>query len=130
MDMSMKILVADDFATMRRVIKQLLGELGFCGVAEASDGAAAWQMLQDGEFGLLISDWKMPTMDGLDLVKAVRGDPELAWLPVLLVTENAAREPLTQAARCGVNGYIVKPFTAATLKQKIDRIFSRLARAA
>ena len=130
MDMSMKILVADDFATMRRVIKQLLGELGFCEVAEASDGAAAWQMLQDGEFGLLISDWEMPAMDGLDLVKAVRGDPELAWLPVLLVTENAAREPLTQAARCGVNGYIVKPFTAATLKQKIDRIFSRLARAA
>jgi two-component system, chemotaxis family, chemotaxis protein CheY len=126
-DKNMKILIVDDFSTMRRIIKGLLHELGFNNVAEADDGSTALPQLQTGQFDFLITDWNMPGMPGLDLVKAVRADPKLAPLPVLMVTAEAKREQIVMAAQAGINGYIVKPFTANTLKEKIDKIFERAA---
>jgi len=122
----MKILVVDDFSTMRRIIKNLLGELGFSDITEADDGKTAWPILQTGKIDFLVTDWNMPGMNGLDLLKKVRSDGQLAELPVLLVTAEAKREQIVTAAKEGVNGYIVKPFNAATLKEKIDSIFRRL----
>ena len=130
MDKDMKILVVDDFSTMRRIIKNLLRDLGMTNTSEADDGATAWPMLQAGDFEFLVTDWNMPQMDGLSLLKAVRGDAKLASLPVLLVTAEAKKEQIVEAAQCGVNGYIVKPFTANTLKEKIDKIFDRIEKAA
>ncbi len=126
MDKNMKILVVDDFSTMRRIIKNLLRELGFNNVVEADDGATAWPVLQSGGIDFLVTDWNMPQMTGLELLKKVRGDEKLKTLPVLLVTAEAKREQIIEAAKAGVNGYIVKPFTAVTLKEKLDAIFSRL----
>ncbi len=126
MDKNMKILVVDDFSTMRRIIKNLLRELGFNNVVEADDGATAWPVLQAGGIDFLVTDWNMPQMTGLELLKKVRGDEKLKTLPVLLVTAEAKREQIIEAAKAGVNGYIVKPFTAVTLKEKLDAIFSRL----
>ncbi len=123
----MKILVVDDFSTMRRIIKNLLKELGFKHIEEADDGSTALPKLREGDFDLLITDWNMPGMQGIDLLKAVRADPKLARLPVLMVTAESKREQIVEAAQAGVNGYIVKPFTAATLKEKLERIFERLA---
>ncbi len=122
----MKILIVDDFSTMRRIIKNLLRELGFNNTHEADDGSTALPMLQNGDFDFLITDWNMPGMTGLDLLKAVRADPKLKDLPVLMVTAEAKRDQIIEAAQAGVNGYIVKPFTAQTLKEKIERIFERL----
>ena len=122
----MKILIVDDFSTMRRIIKNLLRELGFNNTHEADDGTSALPMLQNGDFDFLITDWNMPGMTGLDLLKAVRADPKLKDLPVLMVTAEAKRDQIVEAAQAGVNGYIVKPFTAQTLKEKIERIFERL----
>ncbi|RMD78620.1 MAG: chemotaxis protein CheY [Gammaproteobacteria bacterium] len=127
MDTNMKILVVDDFSTMRRIIKNLLKELGFKHIEEADDGSTALPKLREGDFDLLITDWNMPGMQGIDLLKAVRADPKLARLPVLMVTAESKREQIVEAAQAGVNGYIVKPFTAATLKEKLERIFERLA---
>ncbi len=126
MDKNMKILIVDDFSTMRRIIKNLLRELGFNNTHEADDGSTALPMLQNGDFDFLITDWNMPGMTGLDLLKAVRADPKLKDLPVLMVTAEAKRDQIIEAAQAGVNGYIVKPFTAQTLKEKIERIFERL----
>jgi len=126
----MKILIVDDFSTMRRIIKNLLRELGFNNTHEADDGSTALPMLQNGDFDFLITDWNMPGMTGLDLLKAVRADPKLKDLPVLMVTAEAKRDQIIEAAQAGVNGYIVKPFTAQTLKEKIEKIFERLAAAA
>lgn len=126
MDKDMKILIVDDFSTMRRIIKNLLRDLGFNNTTEANDGATAWPVLQTGHFDFLVTDWNMPEMDGLSLLKAVRGDERLASLPVLLVTAEAKKEQIVEAAQSGVNGYIVKPFTANTLKEKIDKIFERI----
>ena len=126
MDKDMKILIVDDFSTMRRIIKNLLRDLGFNNTTEADDGATAWPVLQTGNFDFLVTDWNMPDMDGLSLLKAVRGDERLATLPVLLVTAEAKKEQIVEAAQSGVNGYIVKPFTANTLKEKIDKIFERI----
>ena len=126
MDKNMKILIVDDFSTMRRIIKNLLRELGFNNTHEADDGTTALPMLQNGNFDFLITDWNMPGMTGLDLLKAVRADPKLKDLPVLMVTAEAKRDQIVEAAQAGVNGYIVKPFTAQTLKEKIERIFERL----
>jgi two-component system, chemotaxis family, chemotaxis protein CheY len=126
-DKNMKILIVDDFSTMRRIIKGLLHELGFNNTAEADDGSTALPMLQNGQFDFLVTDWNMPGMPGLELVKAVRGDPKLAALPILMVTAEAKREQIIAAAQAGINGYIVKPFTANTLKEKIDKIFERAA---
>lgn len=122
----MKILVVDDFSTMRRIIKNLLRDLGFNNTAEADDGSTALPMLQSGKFDLLITDWNMPGMQGIDLLKAVRADPKLRNIPVLMVTAESKRDQIVEAAQAGVNGYIVKPFTAITLKEKLEKIFERL----
>lgn len=122
----MKILVVDDFSTMRRIIKNLLRDLGFNNTAEADDGVTALPMLQAGGFHFLITDWNMPGMQGIDLLKAVRSDPKLQKLPVLMVTAESKRDQIVEAAQAGVNGYIVKPFTAVTLKEKIEKIFERV----
>lgn len=123
---NMKILIVDDFSTMRRIIKNLLRDLGFTNTQEADDGATALPMLQQGSFEFLITDWNMPGMQGIDLLKAVRADPNLKSLPVLMVTAEAKREQIVEAAGAGVNGYIVKPFTAAVLEEKIGKIFERI----
>lgn len=122
----MKILIVDDFSTMRRIIKNLLRDLGFNNTHEADDGQTALPLLQTGKFDFLITDWNMPGMQGIDLLKAVRADEKLASLPVLMVTAEAKREQIVEAAQAGVNGYVIKPFTAATLKEKIDKIFERI----
>jgi two-component system chemotaxis response regulator CheY len=118
--------VVDDFSTMRRIIKNLLRELGFTNIAEADDGQTALPKLKAGDFDLLITDWNMPGMSGIDLLRAVRADEKLANLPVLMVTAEARRDQIIAAAQAGVNGYIIKPFTAATLKEKLEKIFERL----
>ncbi len=130
MDKSIKILVVDDFSTMRRIIKNLLRDLGFNNVVEAEDGNSALPMLRSGNFDFLVTDWNMPGMSGIELLKAVRSDPKLASLPVLMVTAEAKRDQIVDAAQAGVNGYVVKPFTAQTLKEKLDRIFDRLGHVA
>jgi two-component system chemotaxis response regulator CheY len=126
----MKFLVVDDFSTMRRIIKNLLIDLGYANVTEADDGATALPMLQAGNFDFLITDWNMPGMPGLDLLKAVRADARLAKIPVLMLTAEAKREQIIEAAQAGVNGYVIKPFTAVTLKEKIDKILESRATAA
>lgn len=126
MDKKMKILVVDDFSTMRRIVKNLLKDLGFTNVDEADDGNTALPKLQSGKYDFLITDWNMPGMTGLDLLKKVRQDPNLKGLPVLMVTAEAKKEQIVAAAQAGVNGYVVKPFTAAVLKEKIEKIFERL----
>jgi len=125
-DKNIKILIVDDFSTMRRIIKNLLRDLGFTNTEEADDGTTALPMLQGGKFELLVTDWNMPGMQGIDLLKHVRADESLASLPVLMVTAEQKKEQIVEAAQAGVNGYIVKPFTAQTLKEKLDKIFERL----
>ncbi|MBN7821237.1 chemotaxis response regulator CheY [Bowmanella sp. Y26] len=126
MDKNMKILVVDDFSTMRRIIKNLLKDLGFTNVQEADDGSTALPMLQQGDFDFVITDWNMPGMQGIDLLRAIRADDNLKHTPVLMVTAEAKKEQIVAAAQAGVNGYVVKPFTAATLKEKLEKIFERL----
>ena len=121
----MKILVVDDFATMRRIIKNLLHTLGYDDVDEADDGTAALPMLHNEDYDFLITDLNMPGMTGLELLRAVRTDARLAQLPVLVVTADADREQIVAAAKAGVDGYMVKPFSAAVLKNKIESILSR-----
>lgn len=122
----MKILIVDDFSTMRRIIKNLLRDLGFTNTQEADDGVTALPMLKSGDFDFLVTDWNMPGMSGIDLLKEVRNDPKLVSLPVLMVTAEAKRDQIIEAAQAGVNGYVVKPFTAQVLKEKIDKIFERV----
>lgn len=129
MDKDMKILIVDDFSTMRRIIKNLLRDLGYNNSAEADDGKTGLPMLQSGNFDFLVTDWNMPGMSGIELLRAVRADEKLKDLPVLMVTAESKREQIVEAAEAGVNGYIVKPFTATTLKEKIDKIFERLGTA-
>lgn len=125
-DRDIKILIVDDFATMRRIIKNLLRDLGFENTDEAEDGAKALPKLQNGDYKFVITDWNMPAMPGIELLKAIRADTRLQDLPVLMVTAEQRREQIVEAAEAGVNGYIVKPFTATMLKEKIERIFARL----
>lgn len=124
----MKILVVDDFSTMRRIIKNLLRDLGFNNTSEADDGLTALPMLKTGKFDLLVTDWNMPGMQGIDLLKAVRAedDEKLKNIPVLMVTAEQKKEQIVEAAQAGVNGYIVKPFTALILKEKLEKIFARI----
>ena len=122
----MKILVVDDFSTMRRIIKNLLKDLGFENIQEADDGSTALPMLEQGGFDFVVTDWNMPGMQGIDLLRAIRADEMLKNIPVLMVTAEAKKEQIVAAAQAGVNGYVVKPFTAATLKEKLDKIFERL----
>jgi two-component system, chemotaxis family, chemotaxis protein CheY len=121
-------LVVDDFSTMRRIIKNLLHDLGYHNVVEADDGNTALPLLQAGGIDFLITDWNMPGMPGLDLLKAVRADAKLANLPVLMLTAEAKREQIIEAAQAGVSGYIIKPFTAETLKEKLDKILNGAAK--
>ena len=125
MNPKLKFLVVDDFSTMRRIVKNLLQELGYANIEEADDGATALPMLQAGDFDFLITDWNMPTMPGLALLKAVRADPKLAKIQVLMVTAEAKREQIVEAAQAGVSGYIIKPFTAATLSEKLGKILNK-----
>lgn len=125
-----RILVVDDFPTMRRIVRNLLGELGYTKISEADDGQTALPMLKTGEFDFLVTDWNMPGMTGIDLLKAVRADDKLAKLPVLMVTAEASKEQIVEAAQAGVSGYIIKPFTAATLAEKLERISARMQAAA
>ena len=129
MSNALKFLVVDDFSTMRRIVKGLLNELGYSEVTEADDGNTALPLLKNGSFDFLITDWNMPGMPGLELLKAVRGDPKLAKLPVLMLTAEAKREQIIEAAQAGVSGYVIKPFTADTLKEKIDKILASKAAA-
>lgn len=126
MEKNIKILIVDDFSTMRRIIKNLLRDLGYNNTAEADDGSTALPMLKNGGYDFLITDWNMPNMAGIDLLKAVRADDKLKSMPVLMVTAEAKRDQIVEAAAAGVNGYIIKPFTADTLREKIDKIFERI----
>ena len=119
----MKILIVDDFSTMRRIIKNLLRDLGFNNTSEADDGHTALPMLQTGQFDFLVTDWNMPGMTGIELLKKIRADAKIAKLPILMVTAEAKREQIIEAAQAGVNGYVIKPFTAQALKDKIEKIF-------
>ncbi|HVY23889.1 MAG TPA: chemotaxis response regulator CheY [Steroidobacteraceae bacterium] len=129
MSKDLRFLVVDDFSTMRRIIKNLLHDLGYQNVAEADDGNTALPLLQAGNIDFLITDWNMPGMPGLELLKAVRADPKLAKMPVLMLTAEAKREQIVEAAQAGVNGYVIKPFTAVTLKEKLDKILEARAAA-
>ena len=126
MDKNMKILIVDDFSTIRRIIKNLLRDLGFTNTVEADDGITAIPILNSGSIDFLVTDWNMPGMTGIDLLRHVRADEKLRSLPVLMVTAEAKREQIIEAAQAGVNGYVVKPFTALALKEKIEKIFERI----
>jgi two-component system, chemotaxis family, chemotaxis protein CheY len=122
MSSQLRFLVVDDFSTMRRIVKNLLQELGYANVQEADDGSSALPMLKTGNFDFVITDWNMPQLPGLELLKAVRADPNLTHLPVLMVTAEAKREQIVEAAQAGVSGYVIKPFTAQTLGEKLTKI--------
>ena len=122
----MQILVVDDFSTMRRIIKNQLRELGFSNIREAEDGAAAFQILESARIDFVVTDWNMPVVTGLDLLKKIRADDRFKTMPVLMVTAEAKREQIIEAAQSGVNGYVVKPFTPKTLQEKIEKIFERI----
>lgn len=122
----MKILVVDDFPTMRRIIKNLLKDLGFENVDEAEDGVMGLEKLRNGNFDFVVSDWNMPNMDGLAMLQQIRASETLAKLPVLMVTAEAKKENIIAAAQAGASGYVVKPFTAATLEEKLNKIFEKM----
>ena len=130
MNKDMKIRIVDDFSTIRRIIKNLFSDLGFSNTTEADDGTTALPMLEKGDFDFLVTDWNMSGMQGIDLLKAIREDPELSALSVLMVTAESRHEQIIETAQAAVNDYIVKPFTAQILKKKIDKVFERLEAAA
>ncbi len=125
-DANMKFLVVDDFSTMRRIVRNLLKELGFTNVIEAEDGVDALSKLRAGDIEFVVSDWNMPNMTGIDLLRAIRKDPSLRHLPVLMVTAEAKKENIIEAAQAGASGYIVKPSTAATMDEKLKKIFQNM----
>ncbi|MCK0511024.1 chemotaxis response regulator CheY [Aromatoleum buckelii] len=129
-DPKMKFLVVDDFSTMRRIVRNLLKELGFTNVDEAEDGAVALQKLNSSSFDFVVTDWNMPNMDGLTLLQTIRQTPHLRHLPVLMVTAEAKKENIIAAAQAGASGYIVKPFTAATMAEKLEKIFEKIGKKA
>ena len=129
-DPKMKFLVFDDFSTMRRIVRNLLKELGFTNVDEAEDGAVALQKLNSAPFDFVVTDWNMPNMDGLTLLQTIRQTPHLRHLPVLMVTAEAKKENIIAAAQAGASGYIVKPFTAATMSEKLEKIFEKMGKKA
>lgn len=124
-DKNLKFLVVDDFSTMRRIVRNLLKELGFTNVDEAEDGVIALQKLKNGNIDFVITDWNMPNMTGIDLLKKIRADAALKGLPVLMITAEAKKENIIMAAQSGASGYIVKPFTAAVLEEKLNKIFEK-----
>ncbi|HUL93779.1 MAG TPA: chemotaxis response regulator CheY [Burkholderiales bacterium] len=125
-DKNLRFLVVDDFSTMRRIVRNLLKDLGFSNVDEAEDGAVALQKLKSAAFDFVISDWNMPNMDGLALLQSIRADEALKKLPVLMVTAEGKKENIVAAAQAGASGYVVKPFTAATLDEKLGKIFQNM----
>lgn len=125
-DPKMKFLVVDDFSTMRRIVRNLLKELGFTNVEEAEDGVNALQKLKSSDFDFVVTDWNMPNMTGIELLRAIRGDAALKGLPVLMITAEAKKENIIEAAQLGASGYIVKPFTAGTLGEKLTKIFEKM----
>jgi two-component system chemotaxis response regulator CheY len=127
-DKNMSFLVVDDFPTMRRIVRSLLKELGFTNVEEAEDGQDALNKLRAGSFEFVVSDWNMPNLDGLEMLKEIRQDDALKALPVLMVTAEAKKENIIAAAQAGANGYVVKPFTAATLEEKLNKIFEKMGK--
>lgn len=129
-DPKMKFLVVDDFSTMRRIVRNLLKELGFTNVDEAEDGVAALQKLNSSQFDFVVTDWNMPNMDGLTLLQTIRQTPHLKQLPVLMVTAEAKKENIIAAAQAGASGYVVKPFTAGTLAEKLEKIFEKMGKKA
>lgn len=125
-DTNMKFLVVDDFSTMRRIVRNLLKELGFANVQEAEDGIDALNRLREENFDFVVSDWNMPNMTGIELLRTIRSDAKLKHLPVLIVTTQAKRENIIEAAQAGASGYVVKPFTAGTLDKKLKKIFEKM----
>lgn len=119
-----KFLVVDDFSTMRRIVRNLLKELGFANVQEAEDGVDGLNKLRGEAFDFVVTDWNMPNMTGIELLRAIRADASLKHLPVLMVTAEAKKENIIEAAQAGASGYVVKPFTAATLDEKLKKIFA------
>lgn len=124
-DKNMKFLVVDDFSTMRRIVRNLLKELGYTNVDEAEDGSVGLQKLKGSNFQFVVTDWNMPVMTGIEMLKAIRADPGLKHLPVLMITAEAKKENIIEAAQNGASGYIVKPFTAAVLEEKLGKIFEK-----
>ena len=122
-DTSMKVLVVDDFATMRRIVKGVLKQLGFNNIVEAEDGTTAMDALKKEKVGLIVSDWNMPKMTGLDLLKAVRSDEDLKDTPFIMVTAEGQKENVIEAVKAGVSNYIVKPFTPETFSEKLQKVF-------
>ncbi|WP_297361892.1 chemotaxis response regulator CheY [Thauera sp.] len=127
-DPKTRFLVVDDFSTMRRIVRNLLKELGFANVDEAEDGAVALQKLKSAPYDFVVTDWNMPNMDGLTLLQSIRREPQLKHLPVLMITAEAKKENIIAAAQAGASGYVVKPFTAATLAEKLEKIFEKMGR--
>ena len=125
LDFTMKVLVVDDMSTMRRIVRNVLKQIGYTSVEEAPDGQEALKKLKGGGFGLVVSDWNMPVMTGLELLKAIRADAELKTLPVLMVTAEAQKENIIEAVQAGVSNYVVKPFTGDALKDKLAKIFAK-----
>lgn len=123
LDLKIKILIVDDFSTMRRIVKNILKQIGYTDIDEAEDGNGALVKLRQDKYDLVVSDWNMPNMSGLDLLKAIRADNGLNGIPVLMVTAEAKKENVVEAIKAGVNNYVVKPFTAEVLKEKIEKIF-------
>jgi two-component system chemotaxis response regulator CheY len=124
MDLKMKVLVVDDFATMRRIVKNILKQIGFTNIIEAEDGKSALKMLQSDKFDLIMCDWNMPEMPGIELLGKVRADEQLKGIPFVMVTAEAQKENIIEAVKAGVNSYIVKPFTAEIVEQKLKKLFS------
>lgn len=127
-DKNMKFLIVDDFSTMRRIIRNLLKELEFTNADEAEDGVVALSKLRGGNFEFVVSDWNMPNMTGIELLRAIRADDALKHLPVLMVTAEAKKENIIAAAQAGASGYVVKPFTAAVLEEKLNKIFEKMGK--
>lgn len=125
-DKNLRFLVVDDFATMRRIVRNLLQELGYTNIDEAEDGQEALSKLRAASFDFVITDWNMPNLDGLQLLMEIRKDAAMKALPVLMVTAEAKKENIIAAAQAGASGYVVKPFTAATLEEKLGKIFEKL----
>ena len=124
-DTSLKVLVVDDMSTMRRIVKNVLKQIGFSDMVEAENGQDALNKLKNGDIGFIVSDWNMPVMQGIELLRAVRADPELKHLPFLMVTAEAQKENIIEAVQAGVSNYVVKPFTAEALQEKLEKIFAK-----
>jgi two-component system chemotaxis response regulator CheY len=123
MDLNMKVLVVDDFATMRRILRNILKQIGFTNISEADDGKTALKELKKEKFDLVLCDWNMPEMTGIDLLNTVKSDEQLKQIPFVMVTAEAQKENIVEAVKAGVNNYIVKPFTAETVNEKLKKLF-------